>query len=762
MPDLFTVSSPALPPGHRVIGFRGMERLSRPYELSIDLLIGRDLELDLETVLGERLTLTVDRADERPPMQWHGVIADAELVHELSEAGIYTLSLVPAVWQLSLAHHSRIFVDETTPTIIAKVLQENDIETSDYELRLTATYKKLEHVCQYEETDLAFLSRWMEREGIYYFFEQGEEREKLIVTDNRAHHHELLPGAIRYVPQAGAGGSFTAGEALHAIVVKHARLPASVKLEDYDYQRPDLEVSGNADIAPHGLGEVRLYGENFTTPDEGKRLAMVRAQALSARKRVFHANGTALHLRPGYTFVLDEHPRPAFNTKYLTTALEHIGNQAAHAMGVQDLLGYESDAVYRCKLAAIPATVQFRPDRATPAPRVDGVVSAVIDGPADSPYAQIDKQGRYKIRVKFDEGEPADGKGSMHVRMLQPHGGSSEGFHFPLRKGTEVMLLFLGGDPDQPIIAGVVPNAHKPSVVTGENHTKNVIQTGGKNRIEMEDADGSQHAHISTPTANTFIHMGAPRGGHHLIAKTDGSSLFHVLGRSDNFIFEDENSTIDGNVNETYKKKHTTTVTKDRISSVHGNRFLTIHKEDTLAVIQAASADYGDDFTTHVGGIVVETYDKDHITSVSGETKRTSDQKETITVAERKEVITGNCTQNIGGNSYQTISGDSFITILGKKHETYSDKSNWTLGTSFKGTLANVTEINLSMKETLKLANELELSQSAKMTIGIGLDIKLTQSLSVQMKQSPHIDQMNVELKKSMTSVENHVMKIIG
>src|SRR5262249_45353319 len=129
----------------------------------------------------------------------------------------------------------------------------------------------------------------------------------------------------------------------------------------------------------------------------------------------------------------------------------------------------------------------------------------IVDGAADSEYAQIDKHGRYKVRVMFDESDAADGKASMFVRMLQPHGGSPEGFHFPLRKGTEVHLLFLGGDPDRPVIAAVAPNAQTPSVVNADNHTKNVVHTGGNNRFELEDADGSQHIRLSTPTKGTFM-----------------------------------------------------------------------------------------------------------------------------------------------------------------------------------------------------------------------------------------------------------------
>ncbi len=533
MQDILTVASPALPPGHRVIGFHGPEGLSRMYELTIDLLVGRDADLDMDKVIGERLTLTFDRADGRPPLQWHGLIASFELLHELADAGVYQLLLVPTMWRLTLSHHSRIFVEETTPKILAAIFKEGGLDTSDYELRLSATYKPLEHVCQYEETDFAFASRWMEREGIYYFFEQGEDREKLIVTDNLAHHHELLPGAIRYVPQAStSGGAFTRGEAIQALTVRQLQGSGSVKLKDYDYHRPDLDVSGTAPVAPRGVGEVRVYGENFSSPDEGKRLAGVRAQMMAATRRVFKGMATALYLRPGYLFSIEEHPRPAFNAKYLLVQIAHTANQAAHAMGVDDMLGYENDEVYRCTFVAMPSSAQYRPQRETATPRIDGTVSAVVDGPADSQYAQIDKHGRYKVKVKFDEGDLADGKASTFVRMLQPHGGSSEGFHFPLRKGTEVLLLFLGGDPDRPIIAGVAPNAQKPSVVTAENHTKNVIHTGGHNHLEMEDGEGRQHVHLSTPTEDTRIHMGAPMDGHHLVASTEGHSLIHTTGNS--------------------------------------------------------------------------------------------------------------------------------------------------------------------------------------------------------------------------------------
>src|SRR4029077_9582783 len=139
------------------------------------------------------------------------------------------------------------------------------------------------------------------------------------------------------------------------------------------------------------------------------------------------------------------------------------------------------------------------PSSDTPWPRIYGFENGTICGAAESEDAQIDDHGRYNVKFKFAESNLKDGKASTWVRMLQPHGGGIEGWHFPLRKGTEVLFTFLGGDPDRPVIAGVVPNALTPSPVTSANHTTNVIQTGGRNRIELEDSAGQERITISSP-----------------------------------------------------------------------------------------------------------------------------------------------------------------------------------------------------------------------------------------------------------------------
>ncbi len=234
-----------------------------------------------------------------------------------------------------------------------------------------------------------------------------------------------------------------------------------------------------------------------------------------AREEMYVGSGTPFQLRTGYLFELDQHPRAALNKKYLATRLEHHGIQTQSiSPEIAALLAVDTKESYRVEvLESTDAALPYRVPCITPWPRISGQEMALIDGPADGdPYAQIDDDGRYLLTFKFDENTHDDGKASTRVRMMQPHGGSVEGFHFNLRKGTEVMITFVGGDPDRPMITGVVPNALKPSVVGKRNRSQNIIRTGSKNQIVMEDEQGKEFIFISTPNKATGIYMGYPSG----------------------------------------------------------------------------------------------------------------------------------------------------------------------------------------------------------------------------------------------------------
>jgi type VI secretion system secreted protein VgrG len=605
MEDLFFIRSDALPSTTRVAGFRGTEGISRPYEIELFLLAGAEGQgLDLADVVGARARLEIEHDGGRPPFAFHGIFASFELLHELDARSLFRATLVPKLWLLTRTRHSRIFTDRSVPEILAEVLEGSGFGRDDYVLRLTARYAAEEHVCQYQESNFDFISRWMEREGMYYSFEQDEHGERLVISDDRAWQGRLEDRPVRFFPLAGRDA--TSGEALHTFTCRHEVLPGGVRMRDYDYGRPTLDVSGSAPVSKAGLGEVSVHGGRFFSPEEGQRIARIRAEELLARQVVYRGSGSALHLRAGYLFKLEDHPRAAFDREYLVIAAEHSCNQAISSPELYALTGLERSELYRVDVEAIPAGIQFRAESRTPWPRIYGSENGTICGPAESEYAQIDEAGRYKVKFKFDESGLENGKASTWVRMMQPHGGGVEGFHFPLRKGTEVIFTFLGGDPDRPVIAGVVPNAHTPSPVTQANHTKNVIQTGGRNRIEFEDKEGHERITFKTPHENTWFSMGAPNSPTCGFSWTTDCDLNATIGQTATFILGSLNNPSNL-IDATYSGKIRGVTVSATILGATETFFLgakltqTIGETNTVTVGDSSTVDIGSKETLSIG-----------------------------------------------------------------------------------------------------------------------------------------------------------------
>jgi type VI secretion system secreted protein VgrG len=289
-------------------------------------------------------------------------------------------------------------------------------------------------------------------------------------------------------------------------------VPHTVRLKDYNYRKPSLEVTADAVVDDKSSGEVYLYGEHFRSPEQGQRLAKIRAQELLCGKQTFNGESTVPYLSPGYTFTLGSHYRGSFNQKYLTVEMTHEGSQSGFlTAGLQQALSAEEKKpFYRNQFSAIPAGVQFRPAQAAHKPRITGTLNAKIDAAGSGKYAELDERGRYKVILPFDLSGRKDGKASAWLRMAQPYAGQDHGMHFPLHKGTEVLLTFIEGNPDRPVIAVAVPNTETPSPVTAADQTMAKITTSGGNKIHIEDQEGSQRILMQTPTAGTFLRLGSP------------------------------------------------------------------------------------------------------------------------------------------------------------------------------------------------------------------------------------------------------------
>ncbi|MDC0742488.1 type VI secretion system Vgr family protein [Polyangium mundeleinium] len=697
MSEIFTFLSTAFPPTAQVTAFKGREAISRTYEFDIALKL-TGLDVDVAAAVGARGTLNIDRGLGAPPFVFHGILASVELVNDYGAYGLYLARLVPTYWQLTLTRHSRIFTDASIPDIIEALLKEGGLGANDYRISLWNEYTKLEHVCQYRESNYDFIARLAEREGIYFYFEQGEDHEVLVFTDTRSAHKKLAPKPVKYFP--APPGDVSAGESIRSFRCRSNALPGRVKVTDYNYLKPSLEVKGSAELS--GKGDIVLYGENVKTPGEGTRYASIRAEEIAARQTVYTGTGPQFYLRPGYVFMLEEHPRLAFNSEYLTIEIEHVGNQSASGEDMVMLFGEEAPTkeTYLATVHAIPHATQFRAERKTPWPRIDGVVDGVVDGTAASPYAQIDGHGRYKVNIFFDEGDAIDGSRSTWVRMLQPHGGTVEGQHFPLRKGTEVHLVFLGGDPDRPVIAGAAHNAETPSVVTQNNYTKNLIRTGSNNYIEMEDLLGSTHVHIYAPKLNSSLHLGA--GAYNFDLRTDGSGHIYTGVNLDVDVMANKTEDVHGTITEMYEGPFTTTVTNpvtqtynatldetvEGAVTVRYNNILDLQVASTTTQVYKAVVDlnvhgtnterFHSTYDETVHGKMTGIYLGTRFQGVTGEDKLFVDGNQDIHV-------TGPSVEKIDGTYDLTVKGDMTTSINGNQKISTQGPVEWFKAAEFSG-----------------------------------------------------------------------------
>ena len=494
-----------------VVRFNGHEAISDPYLLDITLM-GRELLDNCDDCIGGDATFTLHGQDNDLTLDTpiHGVLILFEVLQQTHKHTFYRAVIRPRLWSMTISCGNQIFLNKTVPEFLKETLvQQGLVLGTDFEFRLAREYPRRDFVCQYNESHFDFISRWMEREGIYFFFEQGDSREKAIFTDSSSSHTDF-PGAspLHYAPTSG----LEKGREQRTVwrwARMHSLVPRTVLLQDYNYRTPGLKISAEKTVSKNGIGMVHAYADNIKTPSEAEALATVRAQEKGCREITATAESAAVSLRSGYTFTLQDHYENSWNQKWLTIAVGHEGSQEGYLFSGLDQREAKQSFFYHNTVTAIPENVQFRPECTHDWPRMHGAMNAHIDAEGSGHYAELDAQGRYKVTMPLDISGRKGGHASSWIRMAQPYGGGDHGMHFPLHKSTEVMLTYVNGDPDRPIIAGSVPDPQHASVVTSQSQTQSKITTGGQNKLHIEDKAGSQRMLMSAPTADSYGRIGS-------------------------------------------------------------------------------------------------------------------------------------------------------------------------------------------------------------------------------------------------------------
>lgn len=704
----FTFVSQALEEdAFEVVRFRGTEGVSRLYEFEITL-VSENPEIDLRAVLRNPATLTIIR-EEGDARRIHGIPSQFEQLHEDAERVFYKTVLVPRAWHADLYRQNQLFLDKKVSDIIEEILRQTNLTSNDYESRLTATYSQWEYICQYGETDFDFISRWMEREGIYYYFQQTEEFEKLVITDNVSSHEDVPDtSTIEYHPPSSLRAREE--EVVRELICRQKMLPKKVILRDYNYRRPDLELRGEADVDPQGRGDVYSYGEHFKTPEEGNALAAIRAEEILCRESIFTGESTAPMLCPGFVFALTGHYRDAYNQRFLILEMEHEGDQSGALFGEEGTAaGGSTGIVYSNRFTGIPADLQFRPERVTPWPHFFGTMNAKVEA-TDGQYAEIDDEGRYKVRLFFDQSDRSTAKASRWVRMAQPYSGENYGMHFPLHGNTEVLLTFVNGDPDRPVIAGSVPNPDTASPVNANTNTLCMIKTGGGNQIHTEDKLGGQLMKLQSPTDKTFVRIGAADSGgpSGIEISTKANQKTHIDQKRSLEVGGDTDENYKGNLKtKTLGDKQQTTVGKTETKKMSDAKSTTVGNEEILNLAGLKLTAVGQSQQTKVAGeraLFVGSWD---ITGIAGSTSIWVGTKSQITIALASEVY-------VGGKSEIFVGAKSSVAVGGSSEVCVGLKSAIFVGGAFELFVGAKIEVLAAAKLVLAASVSLELTAGPK------------------------------------------------
>ncbi len=569
----------------------GVEALSQPYQLDFDLLSTKG-DVDADKVLGETASLGFKLPNGEKRF-FHGYVT------ELSQGGWtqrfheYRAVVRPWFWLLTRTADCRIFQEKTVPQIFEDVVKEYGF--SDYELRLRGAYEPWEYCVQYRETDFNFLSRLLEQEGIYYFFEHEESKHTMVLADGPSSHKTRKD--YETVPYYPSDTPNTERERDHLDSWSYTKRvqPGNFATTDFDFEKPRNSLAATANISrPHAQAAYEMfdYPAELSKLDGGQssRTASIRIQELQVPYMIAQASGDAAGLAPGLRFKLDKYPRKDLNIDYLITQATYDLSSDAYETG-----DAEAEEEFFVSIEVTDAKESFRPARQTPKPVVQGAQTAIVVGKTGEEI-YTDKYGRVKVQFHWDRYGKSDENSSCWIRVSQAWAGKNWGAIQIPRMGQEVIVSFLEGDPDQPIITGRVYNGdYMPPYGLPANATQSGVKSrsskGGAeanfNEIRFEDKKGSEQLYIHAEKNQDIVveasethSVGANR------KKTIGNDeTTEVKANRTEKVGADEKITIDGSRTEKVGVNETITIAADRTESVGANESVTVTGNQTITVL---------------------------------------------------------------------------------------------------------------------------------------------------------------------------------
>jgi type VI secretion system secreted protein VgrG len=610
-----------------LISFSGTEQLGRLFEYKLEL-ASEDYEIKPESIVGQNVSIRLNLGDSGT-RYFNGYVNHFTQLKASGQLARYRATVVPWFWFLTRVADCRIFQEKTVPEIIEQIFRDRGF--TDFENGLSGTYYPWEYCVQYRETDFNFISRLMEQEGIYYFFRHENGKHLLVLADSvSAHEFYTDFDQLEYHP--AERGTTTEECILDWIVETHLQ-PCSFALNDFDFKNPKGDLQARTTVnREHSAADFEIYDYpgQYTETGHGEEYTKKRIEELQAQYEVATADSESRGICPGCIFNLIAHPRDDQNDEYLITS----ANYTIRGDDIFSIGATGSECVFFCSFTAIKCSQPFRSPRTTPKPKVSGPQTAIVVGPSKEEI-YTDKYGRVKVKFHWDRYSNADENSSCWIRVAQVWAGKNWGAIYTPRIGQEVIVDFLEGNPDKPIITGrvyndqIMPPYELPGNKTISTLKSNSSKDGeGFNEIRFEDKKGEEQI---------FIH-----GEKNLDIRVKNDRFETVSRNRHLHVEQDKFEHVDNNRSEEVDADHKEKIGKDRHLEVKGKE----------------AKQVGGSLSLTVKGDMIEIFKADHSEQTTGD----------CYLKAKNVVIEGmqNITLSVGGSYIAIESGTIEINTAGQ------------------------------------------------------------------------------------------------
>jgi type VI secretion system secreted protein VgrG len=459
--------------------FSGEEKVSGLFRFYLEMISDAN-DLSFEKIVGKNITVTMKLA-ESGERYFHGLVGKFVQAGGDEKNTTYLADVYPWLWMLTLTRDSKIFQNKSVPDIIEEIFKDSGF--TDFKNSLTRTYQPREYCVQYQESAFDFVSRLMEDEGMFYFFEHEKSKHTLVMADD-ASTHKPCPN-IASVRFGRSMSSAQEDDVLVQCTFEQNVATGKYDMDDYDFETPATDLMVKA-AGKASKMRVYEYPGGFVKKDAGEKRANVRLEGREYPIKMLTGAGFCRDFRPGFKFDLKEHSRTDMNSSYVLSQVVHSGTQEE----------------YSNSFRGFPSDVPFRPAMATPKPFIPGTQTALVVGKSGEEI-WTDKYGRIKVQFHWDQEGKKDENSSCWIRVSTSWAGKSWGNIFIPRIGQEVVVSFVNGDPDRPLVTGSVYNATQTvPYALPANSTKSALKSdsskgsGGFNEIRFEDKKDSEEIYV--------------------------------------------------------------------------------------------------------------------------------------------------------------------------------------------------------------------------------------------------------------------------